>query len=274
VILLATQLVVRFRDRPPESQALDEKWSGAFFMAAALLLVRTLLCNTAAMKALLLTFLVAASAHAVEQKPELKYDPNSPEALAAKAKYEGYGREGRVLGTPELYRELVRLDAAKKSRMALASKPEEIWASLWMTTDEDKRSISYAAVLQRRSDAGDPAASFFYAVRQWDFCSLLQRQTGDGALKNAQECWQGIMPAFKRASDARIADATFNIARLYENGFGVTPSKLAAAEWYVRSADQYNKEKLRDEALTSVESALTLVPDHPAALRLRKAMLK
>ena len=82
------------------------------------------------------------------------------------------------------------------------------------------------------------------------------------------------MPAFKRASDAKIADATFNIAKLYESGFGVSPSKLAAAEWYVKSADQYNKDKSREEALTSLERALDLVPDHPAALRLRKAMLK
>ena len=82
------------------------------------------------------------------------------------------------------------------------------------------------------------------------------------------------MPAFKRASDAQIAAATFNIARLYQNGFGVTQSKLVAAEWFVKSADQYNKEKARDEALTALESALNLAPDLPAALRLRKAMLK
>ena len=147
-------------------------------------------------------------------------------------------------------------------------------AAAFGLTDDDMRAISYATVLQKRGEGGDPYASFFYAVRQWDFCSQLQRQTGDSWAKQAKECWQNVMPAFKRASDARIADATFNIARLYENGFGVTPSKLAAAEWYVKSADQYNKEKSRDEALTAVESALNLVPDHPAALRLRKAMLK
>jgi hypothetical protein len=54
----------------------------------------------------------------------------------------------------------------------------------------------------------------------------------------------------------------------------VTSSKLVASEWYVKSADQYIKQKARDEALTAVESALNLVPDHPAALRLRKVMLK
>lgn len=226
------------------------------------------------MKALLLPLFVAASVHAADQVPEFKFDPNTPAALAAKAKYEGFDRDGQALRTTDLYKELGRLDAAKKSRIALAHKPEEVMAAAFDMTDHDMRAISYATVLQKRGEAGDPYASFFYAARQWDFCLQLQRQTGDGWVKQAKECWQSVMPAFKRASDGQIADAAFNIARLYENGFGVTQSKLAAAEWYVKSAEQYNKEKSRDEALTAMESALNLVPDHPAALRLRKAMVK
>lgn len=226
------------------------------------------------MKTLLLTLLVAVSAQAAEQEPQFKFDPNSPAALAAKAKYESYDREGKALRTADLYQELKRLDSTKKSRIALTTKPEEIIASVFNTTDDDMRAISYATVLQKRGEAGDSYASFFYAVRQWDFCLQLQRETGEIWEKNAKECWQGLMPAFKRAADGKIADAAFNIARLYENGFGVTPSKLAAADWYVKSAEQYNREKSRDEALTAVESALNLVADHPAALRLRKAMLK
>lgn len=230
--------------------------------------------NNMKMRTLLLTLLVAASAQAADQVPEFKFDPNSPAALAAKAKYEDYGRDGQALRTADLYKELGRLDAAKKSRIALSNKPEEVMAAAFNMTEDDMRAISYAAVLQKRGEGGDPYASFFYAVRQWDFCLQLQRLAGDGWAKQAKECWQEVMPAFKRAADSQIADAAFNIARLYENGFGVTPSKLAAAEWYVKSAEQYNKEKSRDEALTAVESALNLVADHPAALRLRKAMLK
>ena len=206
--------------------------------------------------------------------PQLVYDPNSPAALEAKAKYEGYTRDGQALRTSDLYKELERLDGVRRSRIAMLTKPEEIAASVFVTTDDDMRAISYSTVLQKRGESGDPYASFFYGVRQWDFCLLMQRQQGEVWLKQAKECWQGVMPAFKRASDAQIADATFNIAKLYENGFGVSPSKLVAAEWYMRSADQYNKDKSREEALTSVERALDLVPDHPAALRLRKAMLK
>lgn len=147
-------------------------------------------------------------------------------------------------------------------------------AAALAVTDDDMRAISYATVLQKRGEGGDPYASFFHALRDWDFCLQLQRQTGDVWVKQARECWQRVMPAFKRAAEAQIADAAFNIARLYENGLGVTPSKLAASEWYVKSAELYNQEKSRDEALTAVESALNLVPDHPAALRLRNTMLK
>ncbi|MFG6431654.1 hypothetical protein [Roseateles sp. LYH14W] len=223
------------------------------------------------MKIAALTLLAVAFA---AQAQDLKYDPNSPAALEAKAKYDGYERDGKALKTLELYKELERLDVAKKFRMSLLTKPEEMMAAVFSMDDNDMRAISYSTVLQKRGEAGDPYASFYFAVRQWDYCVKLDKQTGDSWAKQAKECWQGAMPAFKRASDAQIADATFNIARLYQNGFGVTPSKLAAAEWFVKAADQYNKQKDRDEALTALESALNLVPDHPAALRLRKAMLK
>jgi tetratricopeptide (TPR) repeat protein len=225
------------------------------------------------MKLLLLSFLIACSAYAAEPKPEFKYDPNSPEALASKAKNEGYEREGQALQTYDLYKELLRLDAARKFRMSMATQTEVLLAMLTIT-DDDMRSWTYVSMLKKRGESGDAYASFYYAVREWDSCSRYGQEQGDALNKMAKECWQGLMPAFKRASDAQIAAASFNIGRLYEHGFGVTPSKLVAAEWYVKSADQHNKFKDRDNALTALESALNLVPDHPAGLRMRRAMLK
>lgn len=232
--------------------------------------------NNQIMKTLLLASLMAIpSAKAAEpSQPVPAYDPNSPANLASKAKYDGYARDGQSLSTVDLAKELERLDAAKKSRTALLTKPEEILAAVFSMTDDDMRAISYSTVLQKRSDSGDPYSSFVFGVRQWAYCLQLDRQQGDVWVKQAKECWQGVLPAFKRASEAKIADATFNVAKIYENGFGVPPSKLVAAEWYVKSAEQYNKDKARDEALTAVERAVDLVPDHPAALRLRKSMLK
>lgn len=226
------------------------------------------------MKRSLFIVMMIITSLAAAQSALPTYDPNSPAALEAKAKYADYDRAGQELRTPDLSRELERLDAARKSRMALLTDPMDRFAATFKMTDDDMRAISYAAVLQKRSDGGDPYASFFNGVRQWDFCSQLQQQQGGTWAKQARECWQLILPLFKRASDAQIADASFNIAKLYENGFGVSSSKLVAAEWYVKSAEQYNKAKFRDEALTAVERAVDLVPDHPAALRLRKSMLK
>ncbi len=115
------------------------------------------------MKTLLLTLLVAASAYAAAPTPEFKYDPNSPSALAAKAEREGYERDGQALRTYDLYNELVRLDAARKSRRAMA-KPEDFSANLFTSTDDDIRASAYQTVLQKRGENGDPYASFYYAV--------------------------------------------------------------------------------------------------------------
>lgn len=230
-------------------------------------------CSTAYMKILLLIVLIAVSAHAADPVTEFKYDPNSPVALAYKAKQESYERDGQALPTYELNKELGRLDSAKKLRLSLA-KPEELLSAIFTTTDDDSRALVYASVLKKRGETNDPTASFYYAIREWGICLRLQQEPGEGYKKMTEECWAGALTALKRASNAQIASASFNIARVYENGFGVTRSKFVAAEWYVKSADQYNKQNSRDEALTALESALNLVPDHPSALRLRKVMLK
>ena len=113
------------------------------------------------MRTLLLTLLVTISVQAADQVPEFKFDPNSPAALAAKAKYVDYDRDAQALRTADLYKELGRLDAAKKSRIAFANKPEEIMAVAFNMTDDDMRAISYATVLLKRGEGGDPYASFF-----------------------------------------------------------------------------------------------------------------
>ena len=231
-------------------------------------------------KILFITLLFAVTANAAEPNAEWKYDPNSPAAIAAKEQYELYERDGQVLDTSKLYEEIRRLNTAKEARITAVliakNNPVDAWAESIKITDDDMRKMSYEKILRIRSDKGEPVASFYYAVNQWDFCIQMQnsKNTAEAWAQHTKECWQRVIPALKRASESQIAAASFNIGRLYENGFGVLPSKLVAAEWYVKSADQYNKEKNRDEALTSLESALNLVPDHPTAIRLRKAMLK
>jgi hypothetical protein len=226
------------------------------------------------MKKLLLIILMVSSAFAADQKTEYKYDPNSPEALAAKAKRDVYERDGRELRTPDLYKELVRLDAIRQARTAGLTKPEDVFAEIFKYTDDDARAFAYSSILKKRGEDGDPGASYYHAIHQWDFCLKLQQSNNESLKKGAKECWQGVMRALKRSSDVEVASASFNIGKLYEYGFGVNLSKLVAAEWYVKASEQFNKEKSREDALTALEAALNLVPDHPAALRLRKVMLK
>ena len=221
------------------------------------------------MKLLLAGLLITASVGA----EEFKFDPNSPEARAAQAKYAAFEQEALSLQTFELFKELTRIDAAREARIAML-KPEDAVKSMFVQTDDDMKSVSFAAVLGKRSESGEVAASFYNGVHQWPYCNMWLRQNTSQADKLATECWQKVMAGFKRASAANIGDASSNIARMYANGFGVTASKFVAAEWYVKAADQYSLRKDRDEALTAVEAALNLVPDHPGALRLRRAMVK
>jgi TPR repeat protein len=141
--------------------------------------------------------------------------------------------------------------------------------------DEDSyKAGGYAVALEERRKDKEPSGAFYFGVYNWRICGGMQSvdkgQLGD-AVKN---CWLESFESFKLASTTGIPAASFNIARMYENGWGVMPSKLVAAEWFVKAADQYNKDGSRDEALASVEAALNSVPDHPAALKLRSAMLK
>lgn len=199
-------------------------------------------------------------------------DIDTPEFRVARAKYEAMRnsaqQEAERMSTLEVYKELERLDAASASRIALNP---ETWLS---GSDDDQRGYGFSAVLNNRRDKGEVAASFYFGIRNWKLCQVLQRldkgQMGD----QIAECWIKSLDSFKVASSGQVPAATFNIARMYQNGFGVIASKYAAADWYVKSAEQYNKASSRDEALTSLEAALTVVPDHPAALRLRKVMLK
>lgn len=151
-------------------------------------------------------------------------------------------------------------------------KPFDI-SKLFEMDENFYKSVGYTKVLQKRKDDKDPLGAFFYGAYKWDFCARTERAS-IAQPQDVKKCWLEVFDSFKIASDAKVADASMNIAKLYERGRGVTISKFAAADWYVKAADQYNAQKERDDALAAVEAALNAVPDHPAALRRKKAMLK
>ena len=172
--------------------------------------------------------------------------------------------EADKLSSFEIFKELERLDAARTAKIAISGN--------WL--DIDPKAIAYGSALAERRKKGLPDGAFYFAVNQWKYCSMLQRQSAKPLSDQATKCWAETMGAFKIASAAGYGDASFNIGRQFENGYGVIPSKFAAADWYVKSAEQHNKSKDRDQALTAVEAALEAVPNHPAALRLKNVMLK
>jgi TPR repeat protein len=188
----------------------------------------------------------------------LKYNSPADQAIYA------FEDEAEKLTSFELFKELERLDAAQAVKIAASGN--------WL--DFDPKAGSYGSVLSQRRKIGQPDGAFYFAVHQWRYCSMLQKQTSKAFADEAASCWNETMEAFKIASAAGIGDASFNIARQFESGYGVTPSKFAAADWYIKAAEQHNKAKDRDQALTALEAALDAVPNHPAALRLKKAMLK
>jgi hypothetical protein len=199
-------------------------------------------------------------------------DLDTPEMRAGRAKYEAMRQaaeiEAEKISSVEVYKELERLDTARASRIA---RNPDSWI---FGTDEDQRDYGFSAVLNRRRDNGEVAASFYFGIRNWKYCQALRSLYKDQMANRAADCWSKSLESFRVASAGQVPEAAFNIARMYENGFGVIASKYVAADWYVKSAEQYNKADSRDEALTSLEAALAAVPDHPAALRLRKIMLK
>jgi TPR repeat protein len=134
--------------------------------------------------------------------------------------------------------------------------------------------MAFGAILDKRRKNGQPDGAFYFAAHQWKYCVRLQMQTKSVLVEQASQCWIETIEAFKVASTAGIGDASFNIARQFENGYGVLLSKFAAADWYIKAAEQYNKTNDRDQALTAVEAALGIVPDHPAALRMKRVMLR
>ena len=175
-----------------------------------------------------------------------------------------YEDEAEQLATVDIFKELERLDAAQTAKIAANGN--------WL--DVDPKAMAFASVLEARRKKGQPDGAFYFAAYKWKYCAMLQRQSSKPVSDLAPSCWGETMEAFKVASTAGSGDASFNIGRQFENGYGVILSKFAAADWYIKAAEQYNVAKDRDHSLTAVEAALAAVPDHSKALMLKNFMLK
>jgi TPR repeat protein len=140
-------------------------------------------------------------------------------------------------------------------------------------TDADALKASgYIGALEARRDAKEPQGSYLWAHWNARICSGFE---SNAALSDAAKmCWVKTFEGFQTASEGGIARASFSIGRLYENGWGVSRSKFVAADWYVKAAERYLLQDSREGALESVEAALNVVPDLPAAQRIRSQLHK
>lgn len=183
---------------------------------------------------------------------------NSPDVEMAAA---------RKLSSEQIFKEI------KRQGDIMATK-KNTGDSLWsMIADSENTAAAYQTVLKQRWEAGDGQAALYYGWSNGSMCEGLLKVPGIAA-SFLQTCWDDSLNSLKFASASGIAPASGSVAIMYLNGYGVARSKLVASEWYVKSAEQYHKGGFRDSALTAVEAALEATPDHPAALRLRKAWLK
>ena len=64
------------------------------------------------------------------------------------------------------------------------------------------------------------------------------------------------------------------LGEMHEKGIGTKPSRYLAADWHIKSARASHEYGHREAAIRSLESALNLVPDHPAGLELRAVIFR
>lgn len=165
-----------------------------------------------------------------------------------------YEVEASKMTSSEISKEL------DKQRAILAARNTDT-SKLFAMDEETFKGTGYAIALQKRRKSNEPEGAFYYGNYNWQLCSGLQRMDKGQLGDTVKKCWLDSFESFKIASNAQLAAASFNIARMYEYGYGVMQSKLVASEWFVKAAEQFIKSNARDEALASIEAALNLTPD-------------
>jgi len=175
--------------------------------------------------------------------------------------------KAKTMSSYELYNEI------EKTKELMRLQRHSKQSSLPDLTNKDVlKSTGYLLILEERRKAGDPKAAFYFGLHEMQICMVLN-ENKELAHTSNKVCSDAI-DSFKIAAEANDPRSMRAIGISFKEGLGVTTSKYVAAEWFVRSAKQYNVEHLRDNALSALEEALNLVPDHPSALELRKELIR
>lgn len=137
---------------------------------------------------------------------------------------------------------------------------------------ENLQALGYLDALRLRKDMKEPEGTYYYSMYQLSFWDTLSQIPGNE--NTANKLMNEILDWLKFAADEKYTSAMYSLAMIYKNGYGVRQSNLVAVDWLCKQVEQDMIDGYRDSALSSVEEALRLVPDHPTALRLRKQLLQ
>jgi len=137
--------------------------------------------------------------------------------------------------------------------------------------DHLSKATGFLLVLEERRKANQPSAAFYFGLFQLKICRahVKTRNLEPTTQKLCKESIDSFAVAVK-GNDAR---AMAILGKIYKEGLGVNPSKLVAADWFLKSAKQYQIENSREGALSAIEEAVNLVPDYHEALAFRKKLL-
>ena len=177
----------------------------------------------------------------------------------------------------QIYDRLVAIDKKFDADVGLAIAKGDYELVPKLVMRDPSESIALEGQLKSRALKGDAESAFYWGVYKYSrgvaAYSAVQRATTEtdaGIRKKlGDEYFVDAMTGLKIASKSGIGDASWNIAQMYENGFGVSQSQLAAAEWYAKAGAQYVKQGLREVALAALERAEAIDAKIPDAVRLR-----
>ena len=126
--------------------------------------------------------------------------------------------------------------------------------------------------LKELAVSGDPEAAFWWGFYNFakgrEAARYSEKLNQDMASDKFKEAYFG----YKIASNAGVSEASWNIAIMYEQGYGVILSKLAAAEWYYKAGQQHLKSGNRESALAALERIENIDSKLSDAIKLRSAL--
>lgn len=131
--------------------------------------------------------------------------------------------------------------------------------------------------LKKMALGGNADAAFYWGLynfnRGVEFHATARRQTDPKQIaffqSAADDHFADAMTGLRISSKAGYGDSSYNIAQMYQNGLGVSQTKLAAAEWYAKAGAQYLRQGLREVSLSALERAEAIDPKIPDVVALR-----